>query len=400
MDRVVSLIKFNTLNLPKLKKVAAYARVSTGKDAMLHSLSAQVSYYSDYIQKHSGWQYAGVYSDEATTGTKGDRNGFQKLLDDCKLGKIDMVITKSISRFARNTVTLLETVRELKSIGVDVYFEEQNIHTMSADGELMLTILASYAQAESLSVSENCKWRIRDNYKKGIPNTFRILGYDFNKDELKINKKEAEIVKIIFSDYLSGMGRNSIANKLTSIGVKPKNGGEWDSSKIREILKNEKYVGDMILQKHFVSNHIDKQKKVNKGELPKYEVTNNHQAIIDREVFNSVQVEMEKRKKLYSTNKSTTNKYRYTSKIVCGICGKHYQRKTNNAGTKYEKVVWICDTYNKKGKAFCESKQIPENILDNLIGGINFDAITAYPDNCVCIKLSNNEEFVKEWSYK
>jgi len=400
LDRIVSQVKFQTVNLPKLKKVAAYARVSTGKDAMLHSLSAQISYYSDYIQNHSGWQYAGVYSDEAATGTKDNRTGFQKLLSDCKTGKIDMVITKSISRFARNTVTLLETVRELKSIGVDVYFEEQNIHTMSADGELMLTILASYAQEESLSVSENCKWRIRNNYKLGIPNTFRILGYDFNRGSLKINEKEAEIVKMIFSDYLSGMGRNSIANKLNSLNVKPKNGGEWDSSKIREILKNEKYVGDMILQKHFVSNHIDKRKKVNNGELLKYEVTNNHQGIIDREVFNAVQAETEKRKKLYSTNKSTTNRYRYTGKIVCGICGKHYHRKTNNAGTKYEKAVWICDTYNSKGKAFCESKQIPESILDKLIDGISFNNITVYPDNRICIRLGDNKEIVKEWSYK
>ena len=159
MIRRIEQVRFTEV-APKKKRVAAYARVSSGKDAMLHSLSAQVSYYSEYIQKHD-WEYAGVYADEAITGTKDKRENYQKLLEECKAGDVQMVITKSISRFARNTVTLLQTVRELKDLGVDVYFEEQNIHTMSADGELMLTILASYAQEESLSASENQKWRIQ-----------------------------------------------------------------------------------------------------------------------------------------------------------------------------------------------------------------------------------------------
>ena len=161
----------------RLLNAAAYARVSSGKDAMLRSLSAQVSFYSSMIQNHKGWNYVGVYSDEAITGTKETRENFQRLLNDCRNGKIDLVITKSISRFARNTITLLKTVRELKDLGVDVYFEEQNIHTISAEGELMLTVLASYAQEESLSVSENCKWKIRKNFENGIANTFSLYGY-------------------------------------------------------------------------------------------------------------------------------------------------------------------------------------------------------------------------------
>ena len=169
MERIVVQRHFLKANIPQLKRVAAYARVSSGKDAMLHSLSAQISYYSDLIQNHSGWQYAGVYADEALTGTKDNRENFQRLLADCRAGNVDMVITKSISRFARNTVTLLETVRELKNMGVDVFFEEQNIHSLSADGELMLTILASYAQEESLSASENQKWRVKRNFENGMP---------------------------------------------------------------------------------------------------------------------------------------------------------------------------------------------------------------------------------------
>jgi DNA invertase Pin-like site-specific DNA recombinase len=183
------------------KRVAGYGRVSSGKDAMLHSLSAQVSYYSKLIQSRADWAFSGVYADEATTGTKDNRAELQRLLADCRAGKIDMIITKSIARFARNTVTLLETVRELKLLNIDVYFEEQNIHSLSGDGELMLTILASYAQEESRSVSENCKWRIRRDFAQGRPSASRMLGYHLRDGKFYIIPEEAEIVRRIFADY-------------------------------------------------------------------------------------------------------------------------------------------------------------------------------------------------------
>ena len=200
MDRVVKQVPLRKAALPKLLRVAAYARVSSAKDAMHHSLSAQVSYYSDLIQKHPGWSYAGVYADEAKTGTRDSRESFQRLIADCKTGKIDAVITKSISRFARNTVTLLETVRELKGYGIDVFFEEQNIHTLSAEGELMLSILASYAQEESLSASENQKWRIRRNFEEGKPWNGTMLGYRYREGTLVVEPGEAEIVRRIFRE--------------------------------------------------------------------------------------------------------------------------------------------------------------------------------------------------------
>ena len=174
MGRKVQKVKFPAA-APKQKRVAAYARVSSGKDAMLHSLAAQVEYYSNYIRRHPGWEYVGVYADEAKTGTKDSREQFQQLLADCKAGKIDHIITKSISRMARNTVTLLETVRELKTMGITVYFEEQNIDTGTDDGELMLSILASYAQEESLSASENQKWRVRQQFQTGSPSFFLLM---------------------------------------------------------------------------------------------------------------------------------------------------------------------------------------------------------------------------------
>ena len=201
MTRKIEQVRFAE-SAPKKKRVAAYARVSSGKDAMLHSLSAQVSYYSDYIQ-NNGWEYAGVYADEAITGTKDKRDGFQKLLTECRNGNVDMVITKSISRFARNTITLLTTVRELKELGVDVYFEEQNIHTASADGELMLPILASYAQEESLSASENQKWRVRQNFQNGKPWRGFMMGYRFDGEKYVVVPEEAEIIKTIIIKSLN-----------------------------------------------------------------------------------------------------------------------------------------------------------------------------------------------------
>ena len=187
LPKIIRKVETTIPSLPQRKRVAAYARVSSGKDAMLHSLSAQVSYYSNLIQRNPEWCYAGVYIDEALTGTKDNRKDFQRLLEDCRAGKIDRVLTKSISRFARNTVTLLETVRELKALGVDVYFEEQNIHSMNGDGELMLTILASYAQEESLSVSENCKWRIRNQFKSGeLVNWHSMYGYRIRRKGITI----------------------------------------------------------------------------------------------------------------------------------------------------------------------------------------------------------------------
>lgn len=238
MGRRITKIE-TTPPLPTPKRMVAYARVSCGKDEMLHSLAAQVSFYSNLIQSRADWVYGGVYADSAETGTKDTRPEFQRLLADCRAGLIDEIITKSISRFARNTVTLLETVRELKSLGIGVYFEEQRINTLSADGELMLTILASYAQEESRSVSENCKWRIRKNFKEGKPsNNIRIYGYDYREGKLIVDPEAAEVVRMIFADYLSGLGKNAIMKKLTQLGVPTKCGGRKAPSAVSSPTKS------------------------------------------------------------------------------------------------------------------------------------------------------------------
>lgn len=395
MERIIQKIGRTMPVQPKLTRVAAYARVSSGKDAMLHSLSSQVSYYSEYIQKHQGWQYCGVYADEAKTGTKANRTNFQRLLDDCRAGKIDLVITKSISRFARNTITLLETIRELKSISVDVYFEEQNIHTMSADGELMLTFLAAYAQEESRSVSENCKWRIRKQFEQGIQYSSLAFGYKLVNGELKVEPSEAKIVVEIFNKYLSGKGYLSIAHELNDAGIKTRFGNEWSMEAISRTLKNYTYTGNLILQKTFRENHITKKRRINKGELKKYHVENSHEPIIDLATFEDVQAEILERAAKYSSNPATTERYGFTSLVTCGICGKHYRRKI-----KRKNAVWICPTYNSHGKAACPSKAVPESVLEELATEIGLDEISgiiAENNNKLTFRLNNGDTIEKHW---
>ena len=343
---------------PRLLNVAAYARVSMDKESMMHSLSAQVSYYSGMIQKNPAWRYVGVYADEALTGTKAERPEFQRLLADCRAGKIDMVITKSISRFARNTVTLLETVRELKALGVDVYFQEQNIHSMSGDGELMLTILASYAQEESRSVSENCLWRIRKRFASGIAPTTQILGYKIQRSTFTIIPEEADIIRMIFTDYLGGMGRNAIYRKIIALGIPAKNGRSWSEATVDEILHNEKYVGDLLLQKYFREDHLTKKDRRNRGELPQYYVRDHHEGIIARADFDRVQQMLKARSEHFHPHQYKPTDYPFRGRIICGNCGKAYNRKITLG-----RIAWQCATYLRLGKAYCHAKQIPEDTL-------------------------------------
>lgn len=362
----ITKIEPRKMALPSLTRVAAYARVSSGKDEMLHSLAAQVSYYSEYIQKHPGWIYSGVYADEALTGTKDSRPEFQRMLTDCRQGKIDSIITKSISRFARNTVTLLETVRELKSLGIDVYFEEQNIHTLSGEGELMLTILASYAQEESLSVSENCKWRIRQDFSKGKPGNIKVFGYDLVDGQLEINTQEAETVRTIFTDYLSGMGKNAIVKKLRDQGIPTKTNRNWQVNTIHTILRDEKYTGQLIMQKTFRSDHLNKIKKVNNGELLQYCIDDAHAAIISADIFDKVQHEIARREKKYMPQPRSPVFSEFTGKIQCGICGASFRRKIVNSGTRFATAKWVCSSYNTHGISACSMKPIPEDVLKRL----------------------------------
>ncbi len=395
MERIVTQVRFEKPIIPKPKRVAAYARVSSGKDAMLHSLSAQVSYYSGIIQSHNGWEYAGVYADEALTGTKDNRDNFQRLINDCREGKIDMVITKSISRFARNTVTLLKTVHELKDLGVDVYFEEENIHSTDPQGELVLSFLAGYAQEESRSVSENQKWRVRQNFQNGKPWRGFMMGYRYDGEKYVVVPEETEIIRSIYSDYLDGKGIIAIMKRLNEEGVLTQQGYTWHQSAVTRILRNYTYTGNLLLQTKYRENHLTKRTLVNHGELPMYHAENTHEPIIDIGTYNLVQLEMTRRSEKFA--KQTTRKtYPFTGLITCGICGKHYRRKMKETGP-----VWICNTYNTHGKKACPSKAVPETVLTAIteeLGGIDkITDIQVYNDNVLRFTLANGENAVKQW---
>ena len=391
---------------PRTKRVAAYARVSCGKDTMLHSLAAQIDYYRDYIMMNPEWRFAGVYADESKTGTKDNREQFQLLLTECRSGNIDMVITKSISRFARNTVTLLETVRELKSLGIDVFFEEQNIHTMSVDGELMLTILASYAQEESLSASENQKWRIRKAFESGeLVNLRFLFGYSITADGIQVNEKEAAVVREIFTRFNGGESLSSISRDLNDRGCERPLGGTWCADRIRNLLSNEKYTGNALLQKQYRKNHIDKKLVPNRGELPMYYVAGSHEPIIDQAAFDKAQVRLNKLAR-QAENRRKPTRSTFSGLIRCGLCGSAYKRVTCRS-----KHFWNCTTFQTKGKSECAAKRIPEETLEALtcevLGTVSFDpdmvrskitAIRAEKNNVVVFCMDDGSEIVKRWT--
>ena len=323
------------------------------------------------------------------------------MLTDCRAGMIDHILSKSISRFARNTVTLLETVRELKALGISVYFEEQNIDTSTADGELMLSILASYAQEESFSTSENMKWRIRSNFQQGLAWNPTLLGYRYEEGVFVIQPEEAEIVRQIYDRYLDGMGATAIAKLLNESGKVSRFGNAWGQRSIMLILQNDSYTGNLLLQKTFSENHLTKKKRYNEGQLPMYHIQNSHEAIIPLEKYNAVQAEIKRRAEKYAKPHRNKGNYPFSGLLVCGICGKHYRRKETAAGP-----IWICPTYNTMGKAACPSKRIPESILIDttisVVGSLEaltgkITAVRAENGNQLVFCFRDGTESVKRW---
>lgn len=349
------------------KKVAAYARISMESERMNHSLSAQISYYNALIQKKPEWEFAGVYADDGISGTgTAKRSEFLRMIADCEAGKIDIILTKSIQRFARNTVDLLETVRHLKDIGVEVRFEKENINSMSGDGELMLSILASFAQEESRSISENVKWGTRKRFEQGIPNGhFQIYGYRWEGDHLVVKSEEAEIVKMIFDDFLNGLSAESTEKKLEQMGVKSYKGQHFGNTSIRQILSNVTYTGNLLFQKEYVSDPITGKSKINRGEMPQYWVENTHEAIIPLETYKAVQAERQRRRELGALANWSINTSCFTSKIKCPLCGKSYRRSGKRQRKDPDEVyyIWICRTKSEKGAKSCSAKSIPEKKL-------------------------------------
>lgn len=336
------------------KKVAAYARVSKDTDELMHSLSAQVSYYSSLIQKNPEWEYAGVYVDAGITGTSTKpRKNFQRMIADCDSGKIDIILTKSISRFARNTVDLLNTVRHLKEIGVGVRFERENINSMSGDGELMLSILASFAEAESNSLSQNIKWVVKKKYENGIVHTHqRMLGYRWEGDDLVIVPEEAEIVRRIYDEYIGGKSIHKIKQGLDADGFIGLRGKPISEPGLRRILTNEQYTGPLIFHKEYC--YAPKKEKYNRGEKPMYRIDDHHEPIISPETFEKArQVNAENRKNNFHRSKECAC---FSGKVFCGECG---HRMAPHAGyteiTRIKRYTFCCNNRRAHGKDACDN---------------------------------------------
>ena len=354
--------------LPKasvqLRRVAGYARVSTDSEEQLTSYEAQVDYYTRYIRSQADWEFVDVYTDEgiSATNTK-KRNGFNRMVQDALDGKIDLIVTKSVSRFARNTVDSLTTVRKLKDAGVEVYFEKENIWTLDSKGELLITIMSSLAQEESRSISENVTWGQRKRFADGkvsIPYG-QFLGYRKGTDGLpEIVPEEAEIVRTIYRMCIEGKSTNAIAKHLTRQGISTPAGKQvWQRATVESILRNEKYKGAALLQKKFTVDFLQKKMKVNEGEVPQYYVEHSHEAIIDPEEWEKVQLELARRKN--GTRRTQCNSP-FAGKIICGDCGEIFGSKVWHSNSKYRRTIWRCNAKYNSGEP-CSTPHLYEEDL-------------------------------------
>ncbi|EAA0054567.1 recombinase family protein [Listeria monocytogenes] len=355
----------NTEEKPKLK-VAAYCRVSTEMEEQASSYEAQVQHYTDYIQKNPDWELAGIFADEGISGTDTKKRAeFNRMIDACKNGEIEYIITKSISRFARNTVDCLQYIRKLKELKIAVFFEKENINTMDAKGEVLLTIMASLAQQESQSLSQNTKMGVQYRFQQGQLriNHNHFLGYTKDEDgNLVVEPKEAEIIKRIFREYLEGSSLQDIAKGLMDDGILT--GGKrklWRAEGVRLILRNEKYMGDALLQKTFTVDFLTKKRVKNDGSYAQqYYVENSHPAIIPKDIFTQAQQELDRRKSMKNKNSQCfSGKYALTGITICGDCGNVYRRvHWKNRGT-----VWRCKSRVDKREHNCNGRTIYEKDL-------------------------------------
>lgn len=384
------------INVLSKRRTAAYARVSTDMEEQHTSYEAQVRYYTDYIKNREDWEFAGMYTDEGITGTSTKhRNGFKQMVQDAIDGKIDLIITKSVSRFARNTVDSLTTIRQLKEHGVECYFEKENIWTFDGKGELLLTIMSSIAQEEARSISENCTWGQRRRFAQGkVAVPFKsFLGYDRGEDgNLVINEEQAKTVRRIYGMFLRGQSTYAIARILTGENVPtPAGKSTWYASTVNSILTNEKYKGDALLQKTYTTDFLTKKKKINKGEVPQYYVKNNHEAIIKTDIFDSVQ-------KMMQTVKSGNNRRSsvsiFSSKIKCGECGSWYGPKVWHSNDKYRRVVWRCN-HKFDNDRKCETPHLDEDTVKQaFVSAIN-KLITNKEEIICSLALIKDELFTR-----
>jgi len=410
----ISRIPINILSIHTQKRVAAYARVSTDTEEQLTSYEAQVDYYTRHIHANAEWEFVEVYTDEGISATSTKRrDGFNRMISDALAGKIDLILTKSVSRFARNTVDTLTNVRQLKEKDVEVYFEKENIYTMDSKGELLITIMSSLAQEESRSISENVTWGQRKRFADGkvsLPYK-QFLGYEKGEDGLpKIVEEQAETVRLIYKLFLEGYTTSGIADLLSDESIpSPAGKAKWRSSTVGSILANEKYKGDAILQKTYTVDFLTKKHKVNDGEVPQYYVENSHPAIITPEVFDIVQHEMKRRKGVGYTSRISC----FSSKIICGECGGFFGSKVWHSTSKYRRTIWQCNQKFKNDDKCGTPHLYEDDLKRSFVDAFNslmsnkkailtgYDAVIhALTDNTAldaeCVQLQNESEVVLE----
>ena len=371
-EKYISYIPRSDLKQFTNKKVAIYSRVSrTGKEKH-HSIEAQTRYLERYVKDHPGWDFVGHFVDEGVTGTKLDRPAFDRMMEDARAGKIDIILTKTVSRFGRNMTAVLDTLRELQALDVIVIFDNERLSTADPDTNLSLQFQGIQAEIESKQTSDYQKWAIRNKFKMGIPTSNRTYGLKANGGRYYVVPEEAKVVRQIFEMYLSGMGLMAIAKALNEAGITTINDSLWRPSTLKGILTNEKYTGDLLMQKTFRDHHLTKRKVKNQGELPKYLVEDAHEPIITKEVFQQVQQEMTRRRikderskeQARGLNKKATPNEAvklFTHLIRCAECNTVYFRHKRYTNSGRE--VWACRNFLELGKAFCPNKSIPEKVL-------------------------------------
>lgn len=437
-EKYISYIPRMDLKQYDMKRVAVYARVSREGELKHQSIEAQVSNLEDDVNNHPGWLFVGAYIDEGVTGTKMNRPAFNEMMEAARNGEIDIILTKSVSRFGRNMEAVLKTLHELNELDVTVIFDSEGISTTTPDANFHLQFKGIQAELESKKNSENKKWGIQKQFEEGIPTYTRLYGYRMINNQFYIVPEEAEIVKQIFTLFLSGMGRQAIAKRLNSEGIPSFTGGKWSNTTIGNILTNEKYAGDLLLQKYYREDCLTKLNKRNHGEYQQYFIADNHEAIIPKDIFNQVQAEIARRKEVSEriignaqstgTGNPIKNQPRLFSRLItCASCGSPYQYKYM-CGKTHRGDIWICCDYLKLGKAYCQNKAIPENILIKVTADVLLEqkllkgklaqgiisgdipltnellrqyihTIIAHPDQTLEYHLRNGEVVTKPWQF-
>lgn len=420
-EKTINYIPRLDLKQYDLKRVAVYARVSREGELKHQSIENQRQNLEKEVNNHPGWLFVGAYIDEGVTGTKMNRPEFNRLMEDARAGKIDIILTKSVSRFGRNIAAVQKTLHELSALNVSVLFDSDGINSADHESTFYLQYLSIQAENEARDTSEYQKWAIRNKFKLGIPHYFSVYGYRMIDHHLEIVPEEAKVVKTIFDLYLSGMGREAICKKLIRDGIPSPQGTKWRSHTLYRILTNEKYAGNLLLQKWYRRDVLTKKSVKNTGEFPQYLVPEVHTPIIDQETFDKVQKEIERRAKLYNhpyQPTSQANLRLYTGLIICGNCQSIFKYKLNISKNS-KREIWLCHDYLRYGKAFCDNKAIPENILNRITtdllqekGFIKKDTpltpellrrfitkIIANPNQELEYHLANGEIVIRKWQF-